>query len=131
MESRKPTALILLDHGSRRAAANCGLVSLARGVAEAAASRYLCVEPAHMEVAAPSLDQAFGRCVAAGAERIVVVLFFLAAGTHSTDDVPRLAVEAAALHGDVEYVLTSPLGMDQGIAQLVLGLAEKSLASTP
>ncbi len=128
MEPRKPTALILLDHGSRRVAANDELAGLARRVAKTAASRYLCVKPAHMELAAPSLEQAFGRCVAVGAERIVVVLFFLAAGAHSTDDVPRLAAEAAALHGDVEYVLTAPFGTDEGITELVLGLVERTLA---
>ena len=45
---------------------------------------------AHMELAAPTLEQAFDACVSDGAREIVVHPYFLAPGRHSTDDIPRL-----------------------------------------
>ena len=63
------TALMVVDHGSRRAAANEMLVALAQRLAEHAGRRYVTVEPAHMELAEPTIGQAFDRCAAAGAER--------------------------------------------------------------
>jgi len=128
-EARKPTALVLLDHGSRRAEANNELVDLAGRLAALVGGRYLCVEPAHMELAAPSLAQAFGRCVAEGAEQIVIVVFFLATGAHSTGDIPRLAAEASASHGNVDYLLTAPLGTEAGIVELLASLADKTLSA--
>jgi len=93
------------------------------------ANRYVCVEAAHMELAEPTLAQAFERCVANGAERIVVVLFFLAAGAHATDDIPKLAAEASALHGNVDYLLTPPLGTHETIADVVAAIVDETVSS--
>lgn len=77
------------------------------------------VEAAHMELAAPSLGEAFDRCVTRGAKRVVIHPYFLAPGRHSTSDIPRLAAEAAARHPGVEYVVTAPLGVDERIADVI------------
>lgn len=77
------------------------------------------VEPAHMELSEPSIAQAFARCVARGARKIVVHPYFLSPGRHSTSDIPTLAAEAAVAHPGVSYVVSEPLGLDPRMAEIM------------
>jgi len=52
-----------------------------------------------MELAPPTIDDAFARCVRRGARHIVVAPYFFFAGRHVSEDVPGLAAAAAARHG--------------------------------
>ncbi len=120
-------ALVLVDHGSRSAAANASLEVVAREVAAMADGRYLAVLAAHMEIASPTVGDAFDAAVAAGAECVVVCLYFLAPGRHSIEDVPRLAAEAAARHPGLRYEVSTPLGPDPAVSSLVLTRALEAL----
>ena len=102
--------IILVDHGSKKAEANQLLLDVADRFRAATGARI--VEPAHMELAAPSIADAFAACVRQGAKRIVVHPYFLAPGRHSTSDIPRMAAEAAAAHPEVSYKVSEPLGLD-------------------
>ena len=63
-----------------------------------------------MEMAEPSIAQAYGKCVSRGAEHVVVYPFFLSQGRHVQDDIPQLVQEAAHQHPDVPFTITPPLG---------------------
>lgn len=115
-----PTALLIVDHGSRRAEANELLHELARAVRDRSAEAYVAVEPAHMELAEPTIAAAFNRCVEAGARNVIISLFFLSPGRHSQQDIPDLVAEAAEQHPGVEWRMTTPLGVAPGIADLLL-----------
>ena len=110
--------LIVVDHGSRKSAANDMLLDVA--VMFKRVSNCAIVEPAHMELAEPTIEQAFDRCVAQGASFVVVHPYFLAPGRHSTTDIPRMVAEAAARHPGVRYHVTQPLGLDEKIAYLMI-----------
>src|SRR5262245_40713946 len=110
MPSALPTGLVIVDHGSRRGESNQMLVELVDRFRRGA-SDYITVEPAHMELADPTIAQAFDRCVAAGAKRVVVMPYFLLPGRHWDQDIPRLTAEAAAKHGGVEFLVAAPLGL--------------------
>ncbi len=86
------------------------------------------VEPAHMELAEPSIEQAFDKCVQQGANMVVVHPYFLAPGRHSTTDIPRMTAEAAAKHPGVRFHVTQPLGLDEKIAQLMMQRIEHCIA---
>lgn len=102
------TGLVVVDHGSRRAASN---EWHERFVAELRARSGLpIVEPAHMELAEPSVGSAFDACVAAGATVVVVAPYFLWPGRHWDRDIPALAAEAAARHPGVRHLVAAPLG---------------------
>lgn len=116
--SERADALLLVDHGSRRAAANEQLEAVAELIR--ARRPELIVEVAHMELAAPDVGEGIGRCVERGAARIVVHPYFLGPGNHSQEDIPRLAREAAAEHRGVEVQVSAPLGVHAGIADVVL-----------
>jgi sirohydrochlorin ferrochelatase len=112
------TAIILVDHGSRFAAANDMLNEVAERFRRT--SGYKIVEPAHMELAEPSIPQAFASCVRQGATRIVVHPYFLSPGRHSTTDIPRMVADAAAAYPSVVCNVTQPLGLDDEISRIIL-----------
>ena len=102
--------IILVDHGSKLAAANELLLEVAQRFRTATGAAI--VEPAHMELAPPSIADAFATCVRQGAKRIVVHPYFLAPGRHSTSDIPQMVAEAAVAHPGVPFTVTDPLGLD-------------------
>ena len=111
--------LVVVDHGSKKAAANEMLVDVAMMFKRVSGMGI--VEPAHMEIAEPSIAAAYDRCVKRGATRVIVCPFFLGPGKHWTSDIPRLAAEAAQQHAHTTYHVTHPLGIDD----LILDLLEK------
>jgi sirohydrochlorin ferrochelatase len=118
-------AVVLVDHGSTRDEANAQLDDVAQLFRGTTGARI--VEVAHMELAEPTIAQAFARCVAQGARRVVIHPYFLAPGRHSTTDIPRMAAEAAAAHPGVAYVVTSPLGLDPRMAEIIRDRIAQSL----
>lgn len=78
------------------------------------------VEPAHMELAEPTIAQAFARCVEQGARRVVIHPYFLSPGRHSTSDIPRMAAEAAEAFPGVNYSVTAPLGVDAALTEVMV-----------
>src|SRR4051812_1427486 len=113
------TGIIIVDHGSRRAQSNALLEEVATQFGRRFAEMYDIVEPAHMEIAEPSIASAYAKCVQRGATRVVVCPFFLGPGKHWTGDIPRLAREAAADHPGTTYHVTMPLGLDELILDLL------------
>lgn len=109
--------IILVDHGSTRAEANDMLTKVASMFREVSKAKI--VEPAHMELAHPTIAEAFARCVEQGAGFIVVHPYFLAPGQHSTHDIPRLTSEAAQSHSGVRYAITKPLGLDDKLIDVI------------
>lgn len=77
------------------------------------------VEPAHMELAEPSIATAYARCVERGASRVVICPFFLGPGKHWTSDIPGLAFEASKRFPETTYHVTQPLGIDDLLLDLL------------
>lgn len=112
-----PTALIIIDHGSKSEAANAMLENLA-DMLRTMTSWY--VYPAHMDLAEPTLAMAFAAAVSEGADAIIVFPYFLSPGVHSRQDIPRLCAEAAAGYKDLQWHCTGPIGLDPLLAELIL-----------
>ena len=111
------TAVILVDHGSRREASNQQLLEVVEAYRKHA--DWQIIEPAHMELAEPSIATAFGRCVERGAERIIVFPYFLGPGRHWDQDIPALSAEAAQACGGVEFLVTAPFGLHALMLQVI------------
>jgi len=109
--------IVIVDHGSRRKESNELLLNVVDLFRQQSGCQN--VEPAHMELAEPSIAVAFDRCVQAGAKLVVVHPYFLAPGRHWHEDIPRLAREAAAKHAEVRHLVTAPLGLHALIAQVM------------
>ena len=116
--------IVIVDHGSRSPESNRLLHELVERFVRSYSDRYPIVEPAHMELAEPSIAAAFARCVARGAAEIVVCPFFLGPGKHWQEDIPRLAAEAAEVFEVKHHILAAPLGLDD----LMLKLLDKRIS---
>ena len=121
--------IVIVDHGSKRAESNEMLIQFVDQFRRV--GKYRIVEPAHMELAEPSIATSFDRCVERGARTVVVSPYFLLPGKHWHSDIPRLAGEAAAKYsgsglaggtpgagvvpggnpGGVRYLVTAPIGL--------------------
>lgn len=122
-----PTGVIIVDHGSRRKESNEMLLKAA--AAFKATSGYAIVEPAHMEIAEPTISDAFERCVAQGATRVVVFPYFLSPGKHWKHDIPALVEAAAAGHPGTEWLVTAPIGLHPQMQQIIADRIQHCLAA--
>ena len=121
--------IILVDHGSRVAAANEEFEVLVRALG--ARKGLPIVEPAHMELAPPTIADAFARAVAAGADEILVHPYFLAMGRHASEDVPAQCAAAAAHWPNVRWSLTAPLGTSPIVFDAIAERIEDALKASP
>lgn len=116
--------IVIVDHGSTRAESNQMLERVAALFSERFKSKHEIVEPAHMELTEPSIATAYAKCVERGAQRIVVLPFFLGPGKHWTQDIPRLAADAATKFPGTRYHVAPTLGIDD----LILDLLDKRMS---
>ena len=120
-------AVLLVDHGSRRAEANALLDQVVALVKQRLGTGSI-VEPSHMEIAAPSIAKGFTRCVEQGATTVVIHPFMLAPGRHVSEDLPRLVAEAARPHVGVAFAIAAPLGSHAGVIDAVIDRCQAALA---
>jgi len=83
----------------------------------------------HMELAEPTISQAFDDCVSEGANYIIVHPYFLVPGRHSKHDIPRMVRDAAKKHPGVQYWVTEPLGAHDKIIKVILEIAKEQINS--
>lgn len=81
-----------------------------------------------MELAEPSIDQAFDRCVAAGAQKVVLHPFFLSPGRHVMSDIPALMKDAAKRHPQIAWVVSEPLGLQELMPRVMHAAVSESVA---
>ncbi len=109
--------LIVVDHGSRRNESNDMLLEVVAMFEKL--SDYPIVEPAHMELAEPTIAQAFDKCVERGAKLVVVHPYFLLPGRHWDQDIPDLVTAASYKHPHIKYLVTAPLGLHELMAEIM------------
>ena len=120
------TGIIVVDHGSRVAESNAFLERIAKSFQ--AQFAYEIVEPAHMELAEPSIATAFRRCVEQGAELVVVSPFFLLPGKHWSKDIPDLTRAASEAHPGIRFLVTAPLGLHPALLDVMHAQVRQCLA---
>ena len=117
-------AILLVDHGSRRAEANAVLDQMAALVQQRRPDHL--VRVAHLTQAQPSVADAIEACVAAGAREIVVHPYFLVPGRHGAGDVPALVAAAANRHPLVSIRVSPPLGAHAALVDAILARIEEA-----
>jgi sirohydrochlorin ferrochelatase len=103
------TAVLLIAHGSRRAEANHDLIVITDRLRDQGA--YPVVVASYLELADPSILDGVRQCVEAGADHVLMMPYFLSAGSHVTRDLERFRDEAAAEFESVKFDLCPPLGL--------------------
>jgi sirohydrochlorin ferrochelatase len=121
------TGFIVFAHGSRIESANQAVRDV---VSQMAASGDHPVEAAFLELGQPDLAGATALLINRGAERIIVVPYFLTLGTHMQRDLPRLAQEASRAHANIDIRITAPLDGHPALVEALLDRAAEALNHT-
>jgi len=117
--------IVIVDHGSRQEVSNESFLEVVRRFA--ARKTFPIVEPAHMELASPTISEAIDKAVASGATKIIVQPYFLLPGKHWHEDLPRLCQAAANKHPALEWSLTPPLGQSEKMLDVIQERIEQTL----
>ncbi len=112
-------AILLIDHGSRRDAAN-EMMDCMANLVQAMAGPDVIARYAHMELAEPSIEAGLRQCVEAGATEVVVFPYMLSPGKHSTGDIPRMVAAAGAAFPHVAIRVTNAFGVHEKLGELIL-----------
>jgi precorrin-8X/cobalt-precorrin-8 methylmutase len=112
------TGVVLLGHGSRLAGASQVLHQLSQAVQQRGG--WTLVEPAFLQFEHPTLSESIDKLVRNGAERVVVVSFFLWEGNHVHRDIPHKLKNEAQKHKGVQFAYTPALGHHPRMVDIVL-----------
>lgn len=111
------TAVLLMAHGSRVAEANDAAHSIAAMVKEITGAEI--VEVAFREMHPPDIQTAIDTCVAQGAQRILLIPYFLFVGAHVREDLPAEMAEAKERYPHVDFAMGEGLGVHRKLAEIV------------
>jgi len=117
-------AILIVDHGSRRAEANELLESVADALRQRIPGRT--VHIAHMEIAEPTIEQGIDACVASGAREVVVHPYFLGDGNHTRHSIPSLVAAATRRYPDLLVTISEPLGLHPKLVDVILERVESA-----
>jgi len=110
-------ALLIISHGSRRAASNEEVFELTAQIREFGAG--MRVECAFLEITEPTVQQKIDELAAAGTTDIQVFPHFLAGGAHVTKDIPREIQTAQNKHPAITFQLLPHLGSLDELPSLI------------
>jgi len=113
-------ALLIIAHGSRRKDSNDEVRRLADRIRENSGPAFGLVVSAFLEISSPQMDSAIADLAEEGATSITVFPYFLAAGTHVANDLPRIVDEEKELYPNINFEILPHLGALQGISTLIL-----------
>jgi sirohydrochlorin ferrochelatase len=110
------TAILMMAHGSRIAEANDAARDVAAMVKEM--TGFEIVEVAFREMHEPNIQLGIDACVAKGAERILLMPYFLFMGAHVQHDLPEEILEAQKRHPGLVMEMGGHLGAHHKLAEI-------------
>lgn len=122
------TAVLLMAHGSRIPEANDAVREIAAMVKEM--SQFDIVEVSFREQHLPDIQQGIDACVALGAERIILIPYFLFMGAHVREDLPKEMAKAKERYPHLEFVMGCHLGAHRKLAEIVVERIAESAGSS-
>ena len=120
------TAILLMAHGSRIPEANDAVREIAAMVKEM--TDYDIVEVSFREQHKPDIQQGIDACAARGAERVVLMPYFLYMGAHVREDLPAEMAEAQLRYPGMEFIMGRHLGVHWKLAEVVAERIAETLA---
>jgi sirohydrochlorin ferrochelatase len=121
------TAVIILWHGSRGDGNDAAVRPIVAAIRESVSNDI--VEYAFLQYAKPTPDEALESCIRRGAEKIVIVPFFMQSGIHVTKDIPVFLDNARRKHPALDIRVTDYVGTHPLMKQIVADLISKSKES--
>lgn len=120
-------AYVVFAHGSSVESANDAVRMVASDMA--ARGGFDLVRAAFLEGGRPDLSAAVAELAALGADRVVVVPYFLTLGLHLQRDLPRLIEPLRTTHPGLTIEVTGPLDGHPGMVDALVDRARESRAS--
>jgi sirohydrochlorin ferrochelatase len=105
-----------MAHGSRIAEANDAALEVAALVREM--TGFEIVEVSFREMHEPNIQQGIDACVTKGAERILLMPYFLFMGAHVQHDLPEEILEAQKRHPGLVMEMGGHLGAHRKLAEI-------------
>jgi sirohydrochlorin ferrochelatase len=118
------TCVVLAGHGSRNAEANASLKTLASELEGKLGER---TYPAFLEMAEPSIETTLKGCAISGAERVVLVPYFLHPGMHVRRDLVEIIDAARLAYPGVQFDISDFFGSHPGVPDLLADLAQRAV----
>jgi sirohydrochlorin ferrochelatase len=122
------TALLLIAHGSRQAEANADLHHVADGLR---LRGWGLVVSSYLELAEPCLDDGGCECVERGANRVILLPYFLSAGVHVQRDLTSARDRLSKRFPTVEFRLAEPLGRHPLLLDILAERASQAGVEAP
>lgn len=119
MSDQNKKALLVVAHGSRRAASNDEIRDLARRLSEDQNNRFGLVAPAFLELADPSIPDGIEACIQQGMDEVVVFPYFLSAGRHVSEDIPAEVKIKQDEYPDKNIRIADYLGIAPGMTGMI------------
>ena len=119
------TALLMMAHGSRIAEANDAAREVAAMVQEM--TGFEIVEVSFREMHDPNIQQGIDTCVAKGAERILLMPYFLFLGAHVLHDLPEEIAAAKKRYPGLIMEMGGHLGAHRKLAEIEVERIGESL----
>jgi sirohydrochlorin ferrochelatase len=110
------TAILMMAHGSRIAEANDAAREVAAMVKEM--TDFEIIEVSFRELHNPNIQSGIDACVARGAERILLMPYFLFMGAHVQHDLPEEIAEAKKRYPDLVMEMGGHLGAHRKLAEI-------------
>ena len=114
--------LVLVAHGSRRQASNEEVKVLAEKIEKHLPEGFSGVTVAFLELASPSIEVAIDSSYQAGATELLVLPYFLSAGTHVAKDVPHEVAKAMDKWPDKQVDIVPHIGSLDAMIDLILSV---------
>lgn len=117
------TCLILLTHGSKRASWLKPFQTLLRKLRKETGKSN--IHLAHMELAAPSLEDIVELAVKDGVTNIRLLPLFMSSGTHLIKDIPAQVKALTCKHRGLKIKILPPLGSHPRFLKMMLELTQE------
>src|SRR5207245_5606541 len=124
----RSTAVVIFAHGSSVESANDAVRRVALNFAREGG--FEMVEAAFLEQGQPDLATAVDTAMAKGAERIVVVPYFLTLGIHLERDLPRIVEGLVRNHPGVEIRVAPPLDGHPALGEILKQRVRQALGGS-
>lgn len=112
-------ALLIIAHGSRKQSSNDEVAQLALKVNELPSS-YEAVSHCFLELTEPKVPTAISELAQKGATEVTILPYFLAAGYHVAEDLPKLLEEAKIKFPQTQFNMLEHLGAADLMPQWIL-----------
>ena len=118
--------LLIAAHGSRRASSNDKIRAPGARVSANLGGAFERVEVAFLEIASPTIESVLAELVSGEATEVVVLPYFLSAGNHVVQNIPREIEKVLAQWPDKKINVLPHIGALDTMAQVITEACKNS-----